>query len=278
MFRENLYRLIALMFSISRSVWHPNVHPFRNNARINTGRFPLEATLKILCTLGGMLGELITGFENGQFTHIHNAQHMTMFGFFCFNGLVDLAYHYQVPALPKNLDYLSAVMALAIEGVLFMWHLHGRPPMDVQVHTFLTYVIGVTILAIAVEMWRPRDPRPAMIRSWFLIIQGTWFWQVGQILYPKFGGQPWKEDDHTQMLIVTMIFTWHIAVDLIIVVLIGLFCYWMARRRYGKLTPEKLAKNGSKMGNGGVYKRLNLSEQENQLELAILSDDEDEDI
>ena len=41
---------------------------------------------------------------------------MTMFTFFFMNGLVDLLVYFRVPALPRNMDYLSAILAFAIEG------------------------------------------------------------------------------------------------------------------------------------------------------------------
>ena len=57
--------------------------------------------------------------------------------------------------------------------------------------------------------------------SFLILISGAWFWTVGQILYPHFGGSPWKEDDHTQMMIVTMIFSWEIGTVFILVFLLG---------------------------------------------------------
>ena len=84
---------------------------------------------------------------------------MTMFAFFFINGVVDLLVHYRVQGMPKGLDYFSGALAFAIEGkngkgcvisplflplffpgILFYWHLSGRPPMDVQLHTFLIYI------------------------------------------------------------------------------------------------------------------------------------------
>ena len=52
--------------------------------------------------------------------------------------------------------------------------------------------------------------------------QGTWFWQAGFILYnPLPGAVPWRADDHDQLMVVTMMFAWHMAGTLITVVCIG---------------------------------------------------------
>ncbi len=77
-------------------------------------------------------GELVTGYDGGHFVHLGNAQHMTMFFFFGFNGLVDLCYHKKL-GLPPNLDYVTATIGFGVEGFLFFNHLHGRPHMDIQV-------------------------------------------------------------------------------------------------------------------------------------------------
>ena len=276
-----------------RSVWYPDAHPFTNGARVVTGKYPIEAFLKLILTLVGIAGEFVSGFDDSwTFTNVHDGQHMTMFAFFTVNGVVDLAYHYQMPALPPQLDYMAALLALIMEGVLFKWHLHGRPPMDVQVHTFLIYIIVGIVVVIICEMKYPYDAKWAIARSWLFIAQGnfqgnltpittiknnsltgSWFIQVGQILYPKFGGKPWKEDDHTEMLIVTIIFAWHVMTSLLIVVLIGVFMYFVAKRRFGPLR-IKLHSNGKVVGNGTVYKRLR-KDAEN-VELVVLSDDEEE--
>lgn len=95
-----------------------------------------------------------------------------MFAFFLINGVVDLLYFYGMPGLPPHLDYLSAILAFAMEGMLFMWHLHGRSPMDIQVHTFLTYAIFMCILGGFFEMFLRHDVRPALVRSTATFIQG----------------------------------------------------------------------------------------------------------
>ncbi len=67
---------------------------------------------------------------------IIDSQHMTMFAFFALNSIFELMYHFRVPAMPPQLEYAAAAIAYSVEGLLFLWHLEGRPPMDVQVKIF----------------------------------------------------------------------------------------------------------------------------------------------
>jgi hypothetical protein len=62
---------------------------------------------------------------------------MTMFAFFALNSIFELMYHFRVPAMPPQLEYAAAAIAYSVEGLLFLWHLEGRPPMDVQVKIFI---------------------------------------------------------------------------------------------------------------------------------------------
>ena len=64
------------------------------------------------------LGEFVTGFENGRFTRIGNAQHITMYFFFGLNGVIDLLY-YKKWDLPPKLDYITAALGFGVEGFLF---------------------------------------------------------------------------------------------------------------------------------------------------------------
>ena len=143
--------------------------------------------------------------------------------------------------------------------------------MDVQLHTFLIYAVAMCILFTILEMRNPSDFRPAIARATFVIIQGAWFWTVGQILYPKFGGQPWDQESHTHMMIVTMMFTWEIGVSFVFVFLLGALIMCVEKRRAGvKRLPPLDPKEDNNNG-GLVYKRLAQSENV----LTLLSEDEE---
>ena len=45
--------------------------------------------------------------------------------------------------------------------------------MDVEVHTFLTYAIGMCVFCVLMEMAYPDDVRPAICRNAFIILQGV---------------------------------------------------------------------------------------------------------
>lgn len=189
--------------------------------------FPFECCVKIFAVTVGMAGELVTAFENGVFEHIGNAQHMTMYFFFGLNGAMDLLKHYQWP-LPEGIEAASGILAYTVEGFLFFNHLHGRPHMDVQVHMFLFYVIAACVFSVFLEIRHRNHVIPSLSRAYFTLTQGTWFCQVGFILYPPVGMAKWDVNDHEQMMVVTLVFTWHLAVNMVLMLAIGgVVCLYM---------------------------------------------------
>jgi hypothetical protein len=183
----------------------------------------MESLCKVIAVSIGIAGEFVTGFKNGHWAYMGNAQHITMFFFFGLNGVVDLL-QYKKWDLPPKLDYISAALAFAVEGFLFYFHLHGRSHMDVQVHMFLFYTVVGCVLSTLLEMVHPHNVILALCRTFFTLLQGTWFFQIGFILYPPIGDQ-WDEEDHEQMMVITLIFTWHLAALLATMTGIGMIIY-----------------------------------------------------
>nr|XP_053630223.1 transmembrane protein 45B-like isoform X1 [Cherax quadricarinatus]XP_053630224.1 transmembrane protein 45B-like isoform X1 [Cherax quadricarinatus] len=195
---------------------------YRSTCTFNSSccpKLPVEGILKVVFVAVAMTGELSTAFVDGVFVHFNNAQHMTIYFFFGLNGAMDIVTFYG-GSIPQDLDYLSAILAFCVEALVFTYHLHGRTPMDVQVHMFLVYVVGGCILAIALEMYHKRSVLPALARTYLTLLQGTWFVQMGFILYHPIG-EAWNQEDDKQMMIVTLILCWHSAAIFVLMVIAG---------------------------------------------------------
>ena len=194
---------------------------------------PWDVTIRTLFTLVGIAGEYVTALdENGHFKTLHNAQHMTMFSAFLLVSLAELLIHYKVPGLPAKLDVFAAFTAFAIEGVLFLWHLEGRNRLDVQVHTFLVYTIFAALVTLALEAVSPEaDARAYLMRNTALLVQGAWFYVVGFILYPPRGWEAWDPESHAHRMIVTMAFTWTVALVVLFQFVLGFVVFQVMRRQ-----------------------------------------------
>jgi len=137
------------------------------------------------------------------------------------SGVVDILVHHRAP-LPQDIQYLVGCLAFVVEAVLFMFHLHGRTQMDVLIHTLLVYVIYANIIIVVLEIRYRHSIAVALSRAYSVFLQGTWFWQAGFLLYnPLPGAVAWRGDDHDQMMVVTMMFAWHMAGVLVVMLCIG---------------------------------------------------------
>jgi len=214
-----------------------------------------EGILKILFTTVGGGIEIFTAFKDGKFNHLGNGQHATMFFFFFLSGVIDVTVHSHPTLLPQGVQNLAGTMAFSVEALLFAFHTHDRPSMDVMIHSLLLYSIILCALMPIIELVRPHSALAPLCRAYFVLLQGTWFWQAGFILYnPIPNAVPWDQEDHAQMMIVTMIFAWHMAVDFLLILALGLVM------RLAQRCCARASAHHSLLGNGDLgYDQLKLT-------------------
>lgn len=195
----------------------------------------LEGVFKVIFTTVGFIGEIITGFNGGKFVYIGNGQHATMFFFFGFSGVMDVMTHYKAP-LPPGSDSVALVLAFIVEAILFNFHLHGRTDLDVVIHTLLLYVVCATVVCLIVEMAVPKQTVLVKLAPvFFVLLQGSWFWHIGFILYtplPSPAGKPWQPQSHVDVMLATMLFIWHMAAISVSLTTAAMLMSWRLRRKW----------------------------------------------
>lgn len=180
------------------------------------GRFgviPLESLMKIALSGFGMFAEITLNLPHLAMGIV---QHATMYFFFLTSGVVDLCFHYGLP-LPPGTDYAALALALVVEGLLFVNHLHGRSDLDIQLHMLLAYVVFSTVMVLLLEIKFNKSALLSLARAYLTILQGTWFWATGFILYGH--GKPntaWSGDKPMEVMQATIYFTWHAGTILIL--------------------------------------------------------------
>ncbi|XP_076115661.1 transmembrane protein 45B-like [Mytilus galloprovincialis] len=172
--------------------------PFSSTVTFKLKRFPIEAVCKVLLITIGLIAELA----------LHNKQHATMYAFFGLTGIVDLIVFFNTLPI-KDLDYVSLSLALIMEAILFKYHLFGRDTLNVVLHHLLIFVILTTFVVTLLEMKFKNVVTIPLFRSYLLILQGTWFYQVGCILYKNPFSEPWKSNDKHSLMNTGLVFTWH---------------------------------------------------------------------
>ncbi|XP_007442776.1 transmembrane protein 45B [Python bivittatus] len=145
-----------------------------------------------------------------------NWQHSTMYLFFGISGAADII-TYSLTKMPIGLDRFMFAISFFVEGFLFYFHISHRPMLDQHIHSLLLMAIFGSAATCLIQTFM----RDNMILDFFIaslaLLQGTWFWQIGFVLYPPWGGPEWDESDHGNIMFITMCFCWHYAIAILII-------------------------------------------------------------
>ncbi|KAJ6662657.1 hypothetical protein lerEdw1_011296 [Lerista edwardsae] len=169
-------------------------------------------------------------YETNQWNHLKNWQHGTMYFFYGISGLVDIVVH-NTSVLPIAMDRMMLSLAFLVEGFLFYHHIHGRAILDIHVHQLLILAIFGGAFSTFLEVFFRGIIVLEMLRTSFLILQGSWFWQIGFVLYPPSGSPEWNQTDHNNAMFLTMCYCWHYAFALLILALNYTIVNWVVRYR-----------------------------------------------
>ncbi|UJR37463.1 hypothetical protein I4U23_030166 [Adineta vaga] len=186
---------------------------------------PIESILKVLITTIHFSIELITGYDSQPRPHIgdENAHHTAMlFGFFL-GAWIEILVHFKVP-LPKRITQVMGFLAFAIEGVMMVFHLHARNMIDAHIHQLLGLTIICSMISALAECYSPHNFWLIVSRSYFALIQGTWFIQAAFVLWPKTTNPlfVWETESHRSVSLLTMSYAYHLAGNAFLLIIIYL--------------------------------------------------------
>ncbi|XP_062995046.1 transmembrane protein 45B-like isoform X2 [Elgaria multicarinata webbii] len=184
----------------------------------------IEGTAKAFFALGGILAEqfvpdgphlALYDEETRNWVQLMNWQHMTMYLFYGFSGVVDVL-TYTSLKLPVGLDRLLVALALFTEGFLFYFHDYQNAALTEHLYALMSIAIFGAALCATLEVFLRDHILLELLRASLFILQGSWFWQVGFVLYPPWGGPGWNQADAGNKNFLTMCFFWHYAVGLLL--------------------------------------------------------------
>ncbi|NXF71012.1 TM45B protein, partial [Sclerurus mexicanus] len=209
-------------------------HRIRSLQRVDA----VEGGLKIFFALVGMLAEqfvpdgphlyLYSG-AGRDWVKLMNWQHTTMYLFYGLSGVVDVLTHIS-QVVPRGLDRLMLAVAVFVEGCLFYYHVLHRPTLDQHIHSLLLITIFAGTGSILLEVFLRDNIVLEMFRAGITIVQGTWFWQIGVVLFQPWGGPMWDEEDHNNIMFLTMCFFWHWAAAVVVLAVNYTLTYWCLQR------------------------------------------------
>lgn len=199
-----------------------------------------EGGLQIFASFVGMMVEQFV--VDGPHAHLYDAstqswvklmnwQHSTMYLFFGLSGIA-LVTTTSSKLVPVGVDRLALSLALFVEGFLFYYHVHSRPPLDAHIHSLLLVAVFGGSASTMLEVFMRDNIILELLGACLFILQGSWFYQIGFVLYPLRGPQ-WDLELHANIMFVTMCFCWHLAVALLLVTSTSCVV-WFTVNRFGR--------------------------------------------
>ena len=204
--------------------------------------FPFEGIIKILAASAGMIGEGFAASEPIRNGHTDNPeawhgfysgdlQHVTMYMFFLFSGVCDVLVSRNVKFIPKGIDYMAVTLAVVVQALLFRFHLHGRDELNKTLHILILYTLLAVIVSLLVEYKYQHNIYAGIARIFFTFLEGTWFYQIGFILYPPLPNmEHWDGDSEESPMLAVILFAWHIVGVIIAMTVLSALTYCLSNK------------------------------------------------
>lgn len=189
--------------------------------------------------LTGMLGEqfvtegphlALYNYKEGQWVQLLSWHHSTMYFFFGLVGVANIL-RFIINSFPISLIKLLLSNALFVEAFILYNHTHGREVLDIFVHQLLVLAVFVAALIGFLEFFVRNNVIVELLQMTFILLQGSWFWQIGFVLYPPSGGPAWDSMDHDNIMFLSICFCWHYTLHIVIVGVIYAFVTWLVKSR-----------------------------------------------
>ncbi|XP_070808524.1 transmembrane protein 45B-like [Pituophis catenifer annectens] len=218
--------LFGLWWSVKYPLKHISRTPKKNShVQRNIKHLEIiEGAVKVFFALVGLFADQFV--PNGPHLYLYsgqphhwvklmNWQHSTMYLFFLISGAVDIV-TYSSTLMPAGLDRFMLGIALFVEGFLFKYHISQRPMLDQHVHSMLLIAIFAGVATCFIQVFVHDNMILDLFAVCLALLQGTWLWQIGFVLYPPWGGPEWDLNDHSNLMFITMCFCWHFALAIFI--------------------------------------------------------------
>ncbi|XP_061608003.1 transmembrane protein 45B [Phyllopteryx taeniolatus] len=237
-----------LLFGLWLTVKHTLQHYWRKKQPKGKAVLPpffkrmdyIEGGLQIFASFVGIMVEqfVVDGpharlydVQNNSWVKLMNWQHTTMYLFFGISGIA-LVVSTVSKLVPVGVDRLALSLALFVEGFLFYFHVLSRPPLDAHIHSLLVVAVFSGSASTMMEVFIRDHIILEMVKGCLFILQGSWFFQIGFVLYPP-SGPKWDLTLHNNIMFVTMCFCWHLAVAFFVVTCTSA-AVWITLRRFSR--------------------------------------------
>ncbi|GFO42134.1 transmembrane protein 45b [Plakobranchus ocellatus] len=202
---------------------------------------PAIALFKLIGAFVFLVSALLAEIEPGTMEEVGQWQHDLMSIAFIISGLIDIITSscHARRIIPDGVDYAAFALTFFIEFQQFVVHLNERQPVDVRLHELMAFTAILGGLSLVVEAKYRRHVMMPVIRGYFIMLQGTWVMNLMVVLYhPGYKEAFWDPYSHNSVDIVSLMFAWHMFLDMVLVLCINLCLVWVYSQPQYKIVPH----------------------------------------
>jgi hypothetical protein len=107
--------------------------------------------------------------------------------------------------IPARLEWGLGSLAFLVEAYIFGYHLHGKDPLDVHLHTLLVYSILGCFMFSCFETFYPREILFTYGRILCTILQASWFIEIAFVVFTPDDRPDLKWDPHDMCVLFLII-------------------------------------------------------------------------
>ncbi|XP_010591285.1 transmembrane epididymal protein 1A-like [Loxodonta africana] len=203
---------------------------------------PLEGVVKVVITTTGIVAEffyppgvnrlMMVDWEDPQrpFLFKDNWQHITMYGFFLFSGVVDIVSQSCQARQKMKLERAVEALAFHVLVLLMATHIENKSALEIRVHVLFMVPTFLVALVLTIEIWVPDQPPLWVLKTWMGLVLSNWMLQLCVIMYAPPSGQPWRADSPMDLAFLTIFFCWHLALGAAVLAAVYALCSLWHRR------------------------------------------------
>lgn len=154
-------------------------------------------------------------------------QHITMYGFFLFSGVVDIVSQVCQARQNMKLERAAEALAFCVLVLLLINHIENKSTLESRVHALFMLPVFLVGLVLIIEVWVPDQPSLWVLKAWMGLVLSNWLLHLSVLLYAPPSGQPWSRDDPVELAFVTTFFCWLLGLGVVILATVyGLCSLW----------------------------------------------------
>ncbi|XP_035313302.1 transmembrane protein 45A-like isoform X1 [Cricetulus griseus] len=193
---------------------------------------PAKVVALLACSHGAISLQIYS-VSGSQLMWILRLHHTVIYIFYGILGVTKIL-GATINSFPASLTKLALSNAFFGQAFIMYNHTHGRFTMDVFLHKLLVLATFLSGLVSFMEILIKNNITLELIRASLIILQGTWLWQMGFVLYNPTGGFEWDLTDHHNNMLITIYFCLHCIFAYIIIGVNYAVITWLVKWRLRK--------------------------------------------